>query len=315
MNIEATTSLPLVSVIIPSYNRADYLKIAIDSVLAQKYKNFELLILDNHSTDHTQEIISSYSDSRIKSLRHLTNIGGIANWLYGIHWASGEFFSVLGDDDFYRHDFLESRVRTFASFPDVVAVFSDHEICDDAGLISRGLNTETKIDGHKLAENALIDVIHEGRWQVGSTLFKRHPVVEIWDECIRAGKAFDVAVQIQISLLHSAIWIPGGGVVWRQHTQQDSRIGGRGVLVGYINAFEEPLIFHDFPRSRKELKQGAEWAYDILARDSLANGKYRVGKKLFWKLILLSPLNFRRWARLAFCYFPSLFLEIKSILK
>lgn len=315
MNIEVVTYSPLVSVIIPTYNRADYLKIAIDSVLAQTYKNFELLILDNHSTDNTQEIISSYSDSRIKTVRHLTNIGGIANWLYGVHWASGEFFSVLGDDDFYRHDFLESRIKAFASFPDVAAVFSDHEICDGAGFISTGLNIEIKKNSHKLAEKALIDVIHEKRWQVGSTLFKRNPVVEIWDECIRAGKAFDTAVQVQIALLHTAVWIPDGGLVYRQHAQQDSRIGGRGVLIGHINAFEEPLIFHDFWRSRKELKRGAEWACDILARDSLANGEYRVGRKLFWKLILLNPLNFRKWTRLAFCYFPSLFLKIKSILK
>lgn len=304
MKTGTTAAAPLVSIIIPTYNRADYLKIAIDSVLAQTYKNFELLILDNHSSDHTPEIISSYSDARIKSVRHLANIGGIANWIYGMHWAEGEFFSVLGDDDFYRCDFLESRVKAFTSFPDVAAVFSDHEICDESGFISNVLRNEKKKDACRLAEKALFDVMNEGCWTVGSTLFRRDPVVEIWDECIRAGKAFDTAVHVQIALLHAAVWIPDRGLVYRQHAQQDSHIGGRGILIGHVNAFAEPLVFNGSSKCSKELKRGAWWAIDVMARSSLAKRETSIARKLLLCAGILRPMHVRTWCRLLLTFLP-----------
>lgn len=309
MKIENTLATPFVSVIIPTYNRADYLRIAIDSVLAQTYKNFELLILDNHSSDHTQEIIFSYSDARIKSVRHLANIGGIANWIYGMHLAKGEFFSVLGDDDFYRCDFLEARVKAFADFPDVVSVFSDHEVSDEAGCISGLSSAQNEKNTRRLSEKALLDILHDGGWQVGSNLFKRNIVVEIWDECIRAGKAFDTAVHVQIALFYSAVWIPQKGLVYRQHTQQDSHIGGRGILIGYVNAFAEPLIFNNPSKYSKELKLGAWWAIDIMARNSLSKFDTSIARKLFLCAGILRPMHARTWCRLFLALLPRCFLE------
>lgn len=306
MNIGVEISSPLVSVIIPTYNRADYLKIAIDSVLAQTYKNFELLILDNHSTDHTQKIVSSYSDSRIKSLRHLTNIGGVANWLYGIHWANGEFFSVLGDDDFYRDNFLESRVKTFISFPGTVAVFSDHETCDEFGFISNELNFEINNISRIFSEKALFEIIYAGRWQIGSTLFRQRPVVELWDQCIRAGKAFDSAVQVQIALLHTAVWIPDGGLVYRLHSGQDSGSGDKGIVIGIFNAFMEPLIFERHLGNNALLRRGAWWSLNYLAMDSLLTQvNVGISRKLFLLALLLRPNYLRAWFRLSVSVMPA----------
>ena len=100
-------------------------------MLDQSYKNFELLILDNCSSDNTQEIIKSFVDPRIKQIRHLANIGFIANWLYGLNWAKDKFYSVLGDDDYHHSNFIESRVNIFKKYHNSWAVFSDHEISDE----------------------------------------------------------------------------------------------------------------------------------------------------------------------------------------
>lgn len=305
---EIARAAPLVSVIMPTYNRADYLKIAIDSVLAQTYINFELLILDNHSSDHTRQIISSYSDERITSVRHLANIGGLANWIYGMHWAKGEFFSVLGDDDFYRCNFLESRVKAFGCFANVDAIFSNYEICDELGIISSSMGLAEE-DGLILTGKALLRVINEKMWQVGSTLFRRNPVVDFWDECIRAGKAFDTAVQVQIALRSAAAWIPGGGLVYRQHPQQDSRVSGKGILIGHVNAFAEPLIYEKYSRCRKELKNGVWWAIDILARTSLMNFEISVARNLFIFAVLLRPMHIRTWSRLFLALLPEWVLK------
>jgi len=294
---------PLVSVIIPTYNRAAYLKEAIESVLAQTYTNFELLILDNCSPDHTPDIVAGFNDSRIKYLRHQCNIGGAANWLYGMHWAQGDFFSILGDDDFYRSNFIETRVMGFERFSAVDAVLSSYESCDPNGKITaespRYSEQDCVVQGR-----ALLELINDKAWQVGSSLYRRSTVIDIWDEAIRAGKAFDTAVQVQLALKSSVAWIASKGLVYRLHDQQDCRIGGRGVLIGYFNAFTEPLVHGDYPESSDLLKKGAWWAYDILARDSLANGKKRVAKKLFWQLILLKPFHLRTWVRLIISSIP-----------
>ena len=61
---------------------------------------------------------------------------------------------------FYRHDFLESRVKAFASYPDVVAVFSDHEICDGIGFVSSGSNNKKNRHSCKLTEKALLEYVN-----------------------------------------------------------------------------------------------------------------------------------------------------------
>jgi glycosyltransferase involved in cell wall biosynthesis len=296
-------SQPLVSVIIPTYNRAEFLREAIQSVLAQTYTNFELLILDNCSPDHTPEVVAEFDDARIKYLRHQCNIGGIANWIYGMHWAKGDFFSVLGDDDFYRSHFIESRVKAFECFPGVDAVFSGYELCDENGSITSESPQYSDQDC-VLKGRGLLEIINAKAWQVGSTIFRRSTVVDMWDESIRAGKAFDTAVQVRLALNSSAAWIVDKGLVYRTHEQQDSHIGGRGILIGLFNAFVEPLVHEDHPASNNQLKNGAWWAYDILARDSLVNGKIRVAQKILWQLILLKPFCFRTWVRLIYSCLP-----------
>lgn len=312
--IDATAD-PLASVIIPTYNRSAYLRLAIKSVLAQTYKNFELLVLDNCSDDDTPNVISEFSDSRIKYLRHKCNIGGAANWIYGIHWAAGGFFSVLGDDDLYGEDFLLSRIEAFKRYDGIQAVFSNYKACDQNGTIvlapKQRMGAERRLSG-----DMLLDVVNAQGWQVGATLFKRAPTVEMWDECIRSGKAFDTAVQVQIALKSSAVWIPGEDLIYRLHPDQDSRIGGKGILIGHVNAFSEPLVYEDFSKYAPSLSKGAWWALDILARASLASGDRKVARKIFVKTIFLRPSHARGWIRWLLTFAPDgIFNKIRKWLQ
>lgn len=72
--------MPEVTIAIPTYNRASLLKEAIQSVLNQTYKDFELLICDNTSTDNTEGVVSTFSDPRIKYHKNKNNIGMMNNW-------------------------------------------------------------------------------------------------------------------------------------------------------------------------------------------------------------------------------------------
>lgn len=98
----------LLTIGIPNYNYGSYLQQTIDSVLCQPGEDFEVLIADNHSTDNSWNIISSYNDSRIRIVRHEKNLGFHANWNYVLSHARGKYFVLLPSDDFLAPDFLQN---------------------------------------------------------------------------------------------------------------------------------------------------------------------------------------------------------------
>ena len=110
----------LISVVIPTYNRANDLKRALTSVLNQTYSHWECLVVDNHSTDNTDEIIAAFNDSRIK-LYKIHNDGIIAKSRNkGIREASGEYIAFLDSDDWWMAEKLEASLVALEQGADVV---------------------------------------------------------------------------------------------------------------------------------------------------------------------------------------------------
>ena len=92
---------PLISVVIPTYNHAEFLKRALEGVQNQEYDNLEVIVVDNHSDDHTDEVVGSFSSLNIKLLK-INNKGIIgASRNYGIEHAMGEWIAFLDSDDFW----------------------------------------------------------------------------------------------------------------------------------------------------------------------------------------------------------------------
>ena len=104
------TEKPLISVIIPTYNRASFLVRAVESVLNQTYENFECIIVNDASTDDTEQVIEKISDSRVRYISHKTNRHVSAARNSGIEKARGEFIAFLDDDDAWLPKKLERQV-------------------------------------------------------------------------------------------------------------------------------------------------------------------------------------------------------------
>lgn len=104
---------PTVSVIIPTYNRANLLKRAIESVISQRFEDFELIVVDDASPDNTPEIVESINDTRIRYIRLKKNSGGPVARNTGIKKARGKFIALLDDDDEWLPNRLEVQVRKF----------------------------------------------------------------------------------------------------------------------------------------------------------------------------------------------------------
>ena len=115
-----TNNNPLISVIIPSYNRGYCLKRCINSVLKQTYKNIECIIVDNYSYDKTDKIISNIKDSRLK-LYKINNEGIIAKSRnLGINYSKGEIIAFLDSDDWWMENKLQLCIEEIINGADFV---------------------------------------------------------------------------------------------------------------------------------------------------------------------------------------------------
>lgn len=99
-----------ISVIIPAYNSSKFIKRVVTSVLLQTYENFELVIVDDCSTDNTVELVESFTDNRIKIVKHQHNTGAGVARQSGLKVATGEFIMFIDSDDYVKDDFLEQCV-------------------------------------------------------------------------------------------------------------------------------------------------------------------------------------------------------------
>ncbi|MBP2654160.1 MAG: glycosyl transferase family 2 [Firmicutes bacterium] len=132
-------STPKVSICIPSYNSARTICETIDSVLQQSFTNFELLIVDNASTDETVDIVNRYmaKDSRVKLYTSEENIGAERNFTKCIQYATGEYTAVYNSDDVYLKDMVEKQVLFLENNKEVAAIFTLAQNIDENGKLGR----------------------------------------------------------------------------------------------------------------------------------------------------------------------------------
>lgn len=124
-----------ISIVLPVHNGSAYIADSINSILAQTYKNWELIIVDDCSTDSTPEIIRHYkeSDSRISIWTNERNLG-LPNALNaGFSLASGDYYTWTSDDNLYLPEALEKMIDVLEKEPELLMVYADFTIIDSSG--------------------------------------------------------------------------------------------------------------------------------------------------------------------------------------
>ncbi len=124
---------PLVTVAIPSYNHAKYIGETIQSALDQTFQDFEILIIDDASTDNTLEIIKSFNDPRIRLIISEKNSGVCETTNMCIAQAQGKYIALIASDDVIEKTKLEKQVNFLEKNPSYGAVFSGMEVIDEDG--------------------------------------------------------------------------------------------------------------------------------------------------------------------------------------
>ncbi|PLZ07084.1 glycosyltransferase family 2 protein [Fischerella thermalis] len=187
--------MPKISICIPTFNRVKLLPFAIDSVLQQTYQDLELIICDDGSCDGTPKLISQYTDSRIRYIRHSQNIGKSNNMRAGFEAARGEYFIKFDDDDRLTPDFLARTASILDHDPSIDFVGTDHWIIDIDNTRDEVKTQENSRRWGRvnlsagIVDNLLEVVFVQQSFQIGATLFRRQTLEELgfmqpnWQNC------------------------------------------------------------------------------------------------------------------------------------
>jgi glycosyltransferase involved in cell wall biosynthesis len=132
-----TPQSPLVSVLMPAYNHAPYVRAAVESVLGQTYDNLELIAIDDASSDATWEVLQSFTDARVHLYRHDANQGAHATLNEALALAKGEIIAILNSDDVYYPERLQTAVSCLAGNRSLGACFSRYDFIDETGSVVR----------------------------------------------------------------------------------------------------------------------------------------------------------------------------------
>jgi GalNAc5-diNAcBac-PP-undecaprenol beta-1,3-glucosyltransferase len=184
-NTVVSKELPVVSVVIPTHNRAQLLARALRSVLAQTYGRLEIIVVDDASQDNTKDVVAQFGDLRILYIHHETNKGGSATRNTGIRAATGDFVAFLDDDDEWESEKTEEQLKLFDQY-DVVMCTSN--------LKSHSL--------HKLAKvgEISLDDIRMSRFTAGGTgiLILRSKIIKemLFDETLPRGQDWDLFLRL-----------------------------------------------------------------------------------------------------------------------
>lgn len=137
---------PKISVLMTIYNHDKFLKSAIKSIISQKFKDWELLAIDNGSTDNTKKILKKIKNKKIRCFFLKKNIGRTNCLNYGLKLCRGKFIAILDSDDLAKKNRFETQINEFNKNNEVALVGSNYNLINEKGKILKEINFSAKIN-------------------------------------------------------------------------------------------------------------------------------------------------------------------------
>lgn len=267
---------PLVSVVIPTYNRADVLPRAIQSVLKQTLTDFEIIIVDDGSQDQTREVVEEFTDSRIRYIRQ-ENQGANAARNHGIKKATGKYISFLDSDDEFHEDHLKQVVNELElEDSGCIGVYTSYRRLSNKKLVHVSTATREQVTFKDIRKENMIGGFSVVTFR--ATVFQR---VGHLDEQLQCAQDYD----FYIRALYDGGYITGvPEYLVDQHTD-----GTR--------------ISSDIQRKRAGLERIVEKHGEKLAESRLADHHYMIGfihardgdlasaRSTFWRAVCTYPYD------------------------
>ena len=200
---------PLVSVIIPTYNRGWIVKEAINSVLAQDFTDFELIIVDDGSTDNTQDILSSYKKNIVVLMQKNKGVSSARN--RGIVSASGRFIAFLDSDDLWLSQKLSTQVDFFNANPDALICQTEEKWLRN-GIRVNPKKRHKKLSGDIFEPSLYLCLVSPSAVMIKHSLFEK---TGMFDETLPACEDYDMWLRIScrypVYLIDTPLIIKRGG--------------------------------------------------------------------------------------------------------
>lgn len=289
---------PLVSVVIPSYNHGRYLGRALQSVLDQIYTNWEAIVIDNHSTDNTDEVMASFASPRITYIK-IHNKGVIAaSRNAGIHAAKGDWVAFLDSDDWWTNGKLQACFNCIND--DVDLVYHDLEIVADQ---SRPFGRKI-IKSWQVKAPVLMDLLVKGNAIVNSSVVVRKNLLDKIggiNESVEMIAAEDYNTWLRIAkLTNQFVYLPRKLGYYLIHNQSISKKDMSVPARRAVNEFLHML------NGQQKIKLEANFRYtsgrfnyvignDAVAKDdlwfSLKYCKTTIKFKILWMIVMLGLMR------------------------
>ena len=232
---------PLVSVLMTAYNREKYIAEAIESVIVSTYNNFELIIVDDRSSDLTVSIIQSFRDNRIKFFVNENNLGDYPNRNKAVSYANGEYFIFVDSDDKIFPDTLEYLMMSMTASPEA----SIGMLCRDTSLENMVLKT-TDVIQHHFFKNHILTI------GPGGTILKTSFFKDIGKYPTQYGPANDMYFNLKAASLGNIKFLCKEFLFYRIHEGQESNNKLRYIYYNY-NYFKNALENLDLKLSKKQV--------------------------------------------------------------
>jgi glycosyltransferase involved in cell wall biosynthesis len=284
----------LVSIIIPTYNRADLIGETIQSVIDQSYKSWELIIVDDGSTDDSKNYITKFKDERIRyyTIEHCGILGKVRN--VGISHAKGDYIAFLDSDDLWLPQKLEYQLTLLDQYPNASFVFGHGEQFGPGAIPPPELES-------LFVGNIFLPLLLEERFvfYVPTVLFKKKNLKQtgLISENLRS--AGDINFFLRMGHRFEGIFSNTIIVKIRKHKQSHS---GSLELVAYQEYLEIIKNFlHEKLLTFTQFAQLASKQYYKLGFQYLKKGDKKKALREFVKYIRLNPLRVNGWFRLSQC--------------
>ncbi len=227
--------LPLVSICIPTYNRADMVGDAIRSALSQTYPALEVVVVDNASTDRTAEVVASLADPRLRFERNDRNLGLFGNFNRCIELARGTLVHILHSDDTIPPGFTRACVDLILAHPEVAMTFTP-SVVRGSGVSPESVHREDRIYPPPEGFRAMLR--DRGLVACPSVMVKREVYTGTGPFSLEYPYSSDLYQWLKISRRHAIALAGGTHVAYRQGTHTES----------YRLLFESPLGYVDTAR-------------------------------------------------------------------
>ncbi|MCF6158851.1 MAG: glycosyltransferase [wastewater metagenome] len=291
VKVRSCCKMPVVSVIIPTHNRAQFLYSAIASVLNQTYQDFEILVIDDNSKDNTQEVVKNFHDTRIKYIRHEKNKGEAGTRNTGIKHSNGRYIAFLDDDDEWLPEKLELQIDLLQNSPqEVGCIYTGFLTVDETKrkVLQRSIPSKR---GYIYYDMFIRNYIGKpSTVMLKKECFKR---IDLFDENIAFGTDYDM--WIRISRDFHIDYIEKPMVLYCKHKNAlsaDLAVRNKGM----------EMLFKKHNRFFMLNRKGHGEFYMYLGIFYCCAGDVRKGRKALLKAITLYPFQIRSYCNLGLSF-------------